>query len=66
MTKKSAFPSKMSVKYELPDVFFLLCHLLYYTPGHQASTFNTLSPKIKICILIFCPYSFPTEVVGRS
>ena len=27
--------------------FSLLCHLLYYTPGHQASTFNPLSPKIK-------------------
>ena len=29
-------------------------------------TFNPLNPKIKIKILIFCPYSFPTEVVGRS
>ena len=28
--------------------------------------FNPLNPKIKIWILICCPYSFPTEVVGRS
>ena len=28
--------------------------------------FNPLSFKIKIWILICCPYSFPTEVVGRS
>ena len=27
---------------------------------------NPLIPKIKIWILICCPYSFPTEVVGRS
>ena len=27
---------------------------------------NPLNPKIKIKILICCPYSFPTEVVGRS
>ena len=27
---------------------------------------NPLNPKIKIWILICCPYSFPTEVVGRS
>ena len=27
---------------------------------------NPLNPKIKIGILICCPYSFPTEVVGRS
>ena len=25
-----------------------------------------INPKIKIWILICCPYSFPTEVVGRS
>ena len=30
------------------------------------SFFNPLNPKIKIWILICCPYSFPTEVVGRS
>ena len=29
-------------------------------------TVNTLSPKIKIWILIDCPNSFPTEEVGRS
>ena len=28
--------------------------------------FNPLNPKIKTWILICCPYSFPTEVVGRS
>ena len=28
--------------------------------------FNPLNPKIKIWILIFNPYSFPTEVMGRS
>ena len=27
---------------------------------------NPLNPKIKIWILICCPYSFPTEVVGRG
>ena len=27
---------------------------------------NPLNPKIKIWILICCPYSFPTQVVGRS
>ena len=27
---------------------------------------NPLHPKIKIWILICCPYLFPTEVVGRS
>ena len=27
---------------------------------------NPLNPKIKIWILICCPNSFPTEVVGRS
>ena len=27
--------------------------------------FNPLNPKIKSRILICCPYSFPTEVVGR-
>ena len=27
---------------------------------------HDLNPKIKIWILICCPYSFPTEVVGRS
>ena len=27
---------------------------------------NPLNPKIKIFILICCPYSFPTEVVGRG
>ena len=29
-------------------------------------TVNPLNPKIKIWILICCPCSFPTEVVGRS
>ena len=28
-------------------------------------TGNLLYPKIKIWILICCPYSFPTEVVGE-
>ena len=28
--------------------------------------FNPFNPKIKIWILICCPYSFPTEVMGRS
>ena len=28
--------------------------------------FNPLNPKIKIEILICCPYSFPIEAVGRS
>ena len=28
--------------------------------------FNPLKFKIKIWILICCPYSFPTEVVGRN
>ena len=27
---------------------------------------NRLDPKIKVWILICCPYSFPTEVVGRG
>ena len=27
---------------------------------------NPLNPKITIWILNFCPYLFPTEVVGRS
>ena len=31
-----------------------------------ALTINPLNPKIQIWILICCPYSFPTEVVGRS
>ena len=30
------------------------------------SSVNPLNPKAKIWILICCPYSFPTEVVGRS
>ena len=29
-------------------------------------TVNPLNPKIKIWILICCPYSFPTEVVGED
>jgi len=29
-------------------------------------SFNPLNPKIKIWILICCPYTFPTEVVERS
>ena len=28
--------------------------------------FNPLNPRMKIWILICCPYSFSTEVVGRS
>ena len=31
-----------------------------------ALTINPLNPKIQIWILICCPYSFPTEVMGRS
>ena len=27
---------------------------------------NPLNPKTKIWILICCPYTFPTEVLGRS
>ena len=35
--------------------------------GVSYSTFlNLLNPKIKIWILICCPYSFPTEIKGRS
>ena len=32
----------------------------------QIVPLNPLHPKIKIGILICCPYSFPTEAVGRS
>ena len=32
----------------------------------HAVLINPLNPKIKIGILICCPYSFRTEVVGRS
>ena len=31
-----------------------------------AKYINPLNPKIKIWILIYCRYSFPTKVVGRS
>ena len=35
--------------------------------GVSYSTFlNPLNLTIKIRILICCPYSFPTEIVGRS
>ena len=34
--------------------------------GIEGVLINPFNPKIKIWILIFCPYSFPTEVVGRS
>ena len=30
-----------------------------------ADRLNPLNPRIKIEILIFCPYSFPIEVVGE-
>ena len=33
---------------------------------HSLPLFNPLNPKIKIKILLCCPYSFTTEVVGRS
>ena len=32
----------------------------------QRTSVNPLKPKIKIGILNCCPYSFSTEVVGRS
>ena len=32
----------------------------------SCKSFNPLNPRIKIWILICCPYSFPKEVVGRS
>ena len=32
----------------------------------RRSLVNPLNPKIKLSILICCPYSFPTEEVGRS
>ena len=35
-------------------------------PSYPSHCFNPLNPKIKIWIPICCPYSFPTEVVGRS
>ena len=28
--------------------------------------FNPLNPRIKIWILVRCPYSFPTDIVGRE
>ena len=35
-------------------------------PVSEVKAFIPLNPKIKIWILICCPHSFPTEVVGRS
>ena len=35
-------------------------------PRGKSCPLNPLNPKIKIWILICGPYSFPTEVVGRS
>ena len=37
-----------------------------YKLSSQKHVLNPLNAKIKIWILICCPYSFPTEVVGRS
>ena len=39
---------------------------LLFTDKLGSPFINPLNPKIKIKILICCPYSFPTEVVGRS
>ena len=36
-----------------------------YPPKFKSES-SVINPKIKISILICCPYSFPTEVVGRS
>ena len=34
--------------------------------GYKVANFlNPLNPKIKIEILIYCPYTFSIEVVGR-
>ena len=35
-------------------------------PDLKVLSFNPSNPKIKIWILICCPYLFPTEVVGRG
>ena len=37
-----------------------------FCPRSRRRRLNPLNPKIKIWILICCPYSFPTEVAGRS
>ena len=34
-------------------------------PASNGSFHNPLNPKIKIEILIYCPYTFSIEVVGR-
>ena len=39
---------------------------LFFTFTRFATFFNPLNHKIKVWILICCPYSFPGEVVGRS
>ena len=49
---------------------FILGWLVYFVSYfHEDGSFQIpvipLNPKIKIWILICCPYSFPTEVVGR-
>ena len=65
---KHATPSLCSLKWPLwggmPErgTYFML-------QGNERvgiSLVNPLNPKIKIWILICCPYSFPTDVVGRG
>ena len=52
---------------EIPEPFAdEVCLVTCNGIGFVSLLFNPLNPRIKIEILIFCPYSFPTEVVGRS
>ena len=44
----------------------LLAKPIFFTFTRFATVFNPLNHKIKIWILICCPYSFPWEVIERS
>ena len=45
--------------------FVLFLSLVILCRRRNLTPVNPLSPKIKIWILICCPYSFPTDVVGE-
>ena len=52
---------------EIPEPFAdEVCLVTCNGIGFVSLLFNPLNPRIKIEILNCCPYSFPTEVVGRS
>ena len=67
-TRQTKYPLILHTCIIINHLYFMLRDPMGQLNGNEINllVFNPLNPKIKIEILICCPYSFHIEAVGRS